>query len=63
MSASLEKNWTLEAEVLHNGVHILTTVLLVVGIASSLEMPLAQAAEAYAAMDTGKARYRMVLTV
>lgn len=43
MSASLEKNWTLEAEVLHNGVHILTTVLLVVGIASSLEMPLAQA--------------------
>lgn len=27
------------------------------------EMPLAQAADAYAAMDTGKARYRMVLTV
>ena len=27
------------------------------------ELPLAQAAEAYAAMDTGKARYRMVLTV
>lgn len=27
------------------------------------EMPLAQAAQAYAAMDTGKARYRMVLTV
>jgi alcohol dehydrogenase len=27
------------------------------------ERPLAQAAEAYAAMDTGKARYRMVLTV
>jgi alcohol dehydrogenase len=27
------------------------------------ERPLAQAAEAYAAMDAGKARYRMVLTV
>jgi alcohol dehydrogenase len=27
------------------------------------ELPLAQAAEAYEAMDTGKARYRMVLTV
>ena len=27
------------------------------------ERPLAQAAEAYEAMDTGKARYRMVLTV
>ncbi|UXA18521.1 alcohol dehydrogenase catalytic domain-containing protein [Mycobacterium sp. SMC-4] len=27
------------------------------------EMPLAQAAEAYAAMDEGRARYRMVLTV
>ena len=27
------------------------------------ERPLAEAAEAYAAMDTGKARYRMVLTV
>ncbi|MGB3355122.1 MAG: alcohol dehydrogenase, partial [Mycobacterium sp.] len=27
------------------------------------ERPLAQAAEAYAAMDTGRARYRMVLTV
>ncbi len=27
------------------------------------ELPLARAAEAYAAMDTGKARYRMVLTV
>ncbi len=27
------------------------------------ELPLDQAAEAYEAMDTGKARYRMVLTV
>jgi alcohol dehydrogenase len=27
------------------------------------EHPLAQAAEAYEAMQTGKARYRMVLTV
>jgi len=27
------------------------------------ELPLAQAAEAYEAMDTGKARYRIVLTV
>lgn len=27
------------------------------------ELPLAQAAEAYAAMDSGKARYRMVLTI
>ena len=27
------------------------------------ERPLAEAAEAYEAMDTGKARYRMVLTV
>ena len=26
------------------------------------ELPLAQAAEAYAAMDSGRARYRMVLT-
>jgi alcohol dehydrogenase len=27
------------------------------------ERPLAEAAEAYAAMDEGRARYRMVLTV
>ena len=27
------------------------------------ERPLADAAEAYAAMDSGRARYRMVLTV
>jgi alcohol dehydrogenase len=27
------------------------------------ERPLAEAAEAYEAMDTGKARYRMVLTI
>ncbi|WCZ33387.1 sensor histidine kinase [Corynebacterium massiliense] len=47
MSTSIDnaaKNWTLEAEVLRNGVHVLTTVLLVVCIASSLEMPLTQAA-------------------
>jgi len=34
------------------------------GVRARIEvMPLAQAAEAYAAMESGRARYRMVLTV